>query len=448
MVRVWVKNKELGIKRAPSAFIFFSQKVFRDGCEEKPRRRLTIKTYVKSRRIKRWRSMTEDERQPFFIQMSEGHKETLEKRTLLLGEDAVAEDNLAVAEDDNLAIAEEEQSASAAQASGPEYYHLVPGSFLGCWKIVRILGSGSYGQVVKVNGELCDMCLAAKVAVREDTLQDLDAERRILESLNHQHIVRAFGFISSRDVAGLLLELAQADLLSWLSKAPNELDATHSDGDASRSGGLRQRWAMLYQLVSAVGFVHDHRILHLDIKTNNVLVVESQSRTPVVKLADFGLSQRAPDDKLVVYATEVFTLNFRAPELLFAAASRVEISYPSDIYAVGCCAYDMFKVSCASPLLFPGKAIFKHLADVHASRGKMEAITLLEKYRDKRLSKNTARTFDRVQDAIAKEMIQGTVAPLARRASLSQLKARVHHRASDFEKQFSCQLGLDSFRAM
>jgi hypothetical protein len=74
----------------------------------------------------------------------------------------------------------------------------------------------------------------------------------------------------------------------------------------------------------------------------------------------------------------------------------------------------------------------------------MEAITLLEKYRDKRLSKNTARTFDRVQDAIAKEMIQGTVAPLARRASLSQLKARVHHRASDFEKQFSCQLGLDN----
>ena len=149
------------------------------------------------------------------------------------------------------------------------------------------------------------MSLAAKVAVREDTLQDLDAERRILERLAHPNIVRAFGFIASRHHAALLLELAQADLLTWL-RGPPHFEVL----GASCSGGLRRRWEMLYQLVSAVHFLHENKILHLDIKTNNVLVVESQSRTPVVKLADFGLSQTVPGDKLVVFAKEAFTVNF------------------------------------------------------------------------------------------------------------------------------------------
>ena len=86
MVRSYVKNKDLGIKRAASSFLLFSQKVLRDGCEATPQRRLRDKTYVKEERVTRWRKMPESERQQFREQMSEGHKETKEKRSLLLQE--------------------------------------------------------------------------------------------------------------------------------------------------------------------------------------------------------------------------------------------------------------------------------------------------------------------------------------------------------------------------
>ena len=46
-------------------------------------------------------------------------------------------------------------------------------------------------------------------------------------------------------------------------------------------------------------------------------------------------------------------------------------------------------------------------------------------------TKNVAR----VQDAMAIKAIQDTAAPLARRGTLLQIKALVHHRASEFEKQ-------------
>ena len=364
--------------------------------------------------------MPEAERQQFRKEMLQGHKQTQENRSILLR-----------ARRDEHEQENHKDACSDEQSSCPNDPRLETGSFLGKdWEIGRCLGSGSYGKVVEVREECSGVVLAAKVAVREDTLQDLDAERRILERLTHPNIIKAFGFIASRSNAALLLELAQTDLLTWL-KGPPSFEVL----DTSCSSGLRRRWEMLYQLVSAVRFLHENKILHLDIKTNNVLVVDSQSRTPVVKLADFGLSQTVTDDKLVVFAKGAFTLNFRAPELLFADGSRVEISYPSDVYAVGCCAYDIFKVSCASQLLFPTKELFKYLDELHSKRGREAATTALTKHRDERLLGDNTKNVARVQDAMAIQAIKETVAPLARRVSLPHIKALVHHRATKFEKQ-------------
>jgi len=145
MGKAYVKNKDLGIKRAPSSFLLFNKKVMGKGCEAKPRRRLRDKTYVKERRVERWRMMPEAERQQFCEEMLEGHKETKEKRTMLLH----------AREDENIAVAEEEEvhstcvrepdhkdAASAAQPPCPQDPRLAPGSFLGKdWQIVRSLGS-------------------------------------------------------------------------------------------------------------------------------------------------------------------------------------------------------------------------------------------------------------------------------------------------------------------
>jgi cell division cycle 2-like protein len=86
---------------------------------------------------------------------------------------------------------------------------------------------------------------------------------------------------------------------------------------------------ILRQLVSAVGFLHDHRILHRDLKTSNILL----NNRGQLKLADFGMSRIAPPSKEAPLTTLVVTLWYRAPELLLGTP---DYNWTIDIWSLGC----------------------------------------------------------------------------------------------------------------
>ena len=94
--------------------------------------------------------------------------------------------------------------------------------------------------------------------------------------------------------------------------------------------------------------------------------------------------------------------------------------------------YGVVALPDGSPL---NKLLFKYLLDDQSNRGQAAAITALAKYRDERLLGDNTKNVARVQDAMAIRAIQDTVAPLARRVTLLQIKALIGHRASEFEKQ-------------
>ena len=66
------------------------------------------------------------------------------------------------------------------------------------------------------------------------------------------------------------------------------------------------------QLLQALSFCHSRRVLHRDLKPQNLLI---SPETGILKLADFGLG-RAFNIPLRVYTHEVVTLWYRAPEVL------------------------------------------------------------------------------------------------------------------------------------
>ena len=84
----------------------------------------------------------------------------------------------------------------------------------------------------------------------------------------------------------------------------------------------------MYQLLDGIAYCHKHRVLHRDLKPQNLLI-DNQGR---IKLADFGLA-RAFGLPVRMYTHEVVTLWYRAPEILLGTKSY---SMGVDIWSLGC----------------------------------------------------------------------------------------------------------------
>uniref|UniRef100_A0A914LWH0 Protein kinase domain-containing protein n=1 Tax=Meloidogyne incognita TaxID=6306 RepID=A0A914LWH0_MELIC len=87
--------------------------------------------------------------------------------------------------------------------------------------------------------------------------------------------------------------------------------------------------SFLYQMCQAMCFCHQRRVLHRDLKPQNLLV---DPETHTIKLADFGLA-RAVGIPIRAYTHEVVTLWYRAPEVLLGAH---RYSTGIDIWSIGC----------------------------------------------------------------------------------------------------------------
>ncbi len=98
----------------------------------------------------------------------------------------------------------------------------------------------------------------------------------------------------------------------------------------------------LYQLLRGLAVCHSNRIVHRDVKPQNLLI----DRTGVLKLADFGLS-RVYHVPLRKYTHEVVTLWYRAPEILLGATHYTPAV---DVWAAGCVFAEMVNRTA----LFPG----------------------------------------------------------------------------------------------
>ncbi len=114
--------------------------------------------------------------------------------------------------------------------------------------------------------------------------------------------------------------------------------------------------SFLYQLLTGVAYCHHHRVLHRDLKPQNLLI----NREGELKLADFGLA-RAFGIPVRSYTHEVVTLWYRAPDVLLGSR---KYSTPVDIWSIGCIFAEMVN----GVPLFTGNSeetqldtIFRHL---------------------------------------------------------------------------------------
>src|ERR1700720_418354 len=155
---------------------------------------------------------------------------------------------------------------------------LIPGTKLGPYEIVALLGAGGMGEVYRARDTKLGRDVALKLlpplfATDADRLARLTREARLLASLNHPHIAAIYGFEETGDVPALGLELVEGDTLD----------------DRVRRGPLPlpEALAVAQQIADALDAAHRSGIIHRDLKPSNIKI------TPVgvVKVLDFGIAK-------------------------------------------------------------------------------------------------------------------------------------------------------------
>ena len=210
----------------------------------------------------------------------------------------------------------------------------------------RQLGRGAYGKIYLVTSNGRKMALK-RIKTNNQEGVDLSAIReiKILREIEHPNIIRVFDVFSEKQKRMcLLMDYIPYDLRNLINNKSflfNELEAVE----------------IIYQVLTAMQFLHNRAILHRDIKPSNILITEDGQ----CKLIDFGLA-RTFDAKNDPLTKNVCTRWYRSPEILYGAqyyGTKV------DIWAIGC----VFAELVLGQPIFMGISEIDQLSKIFGVRG-------------------------------------------------------------------------------
>ncbi|KAI0793305.1 kinase-like domain-containing protein [Abortiporus biennis] len=182
------------------------------------------------------------------------------------------------------------------------------------------LGEGTYATVYKGRSRTTNEIVALKeihLDAEEGTPSTAIREISLMKELKHVNIVRLYDVIHTETKLVLIFEYCERDLKKYM-------DA-HGDRGALDPVTVR---SFMYQLLKGTAFCHENRVLHRDLKPQNLLI----NRKGELKLGDFGLA-RAFGVPVNTFSNEVVTLWYRAPDVLLGSRTY---STSIDVWSCGC----------------------------------------------------------------------------------------------------------------
>lgn len=204
---------------------------------------------------------------------------------------------------------------------------------IGNFQRIEKIGEGTYGVVYKAKDVNTQKYVALKRIRLDSETEGVPStairEISLLKDLQHHSVVELFDVAIMDSSIYMIFEYLDMDLKKLLDK--------HKPSFTPK---LVKSY--MHQMLDAIAFCHMHRILHRDLKPQNLLV----DRDGHLKLADFGLA-RSFNLPMRTYTHEVVTLWYRAPEILLGTkfyATGV------DIWSLGC----IFAEMILKRPLFPG----------------------------------------------------------------------------------------------
>ena len=190
------------------------------------------------------------------------------------------------------------------------------------YKGVKVLGKGSFGEVILCKDKTTGMPVAVKVISKKSLKKTADAdsllqEVELLKQLDHPNIMKLFEFFEDKSHYFLVGEAyTGGELFDVIVERKR-----FSERDAA---------GVMKQVMSGINYMHTNKVVHRDLKPENLLL-ESKQPDALIKIIDFGLSAFKTEAKM---QDRIGTAYYIAPEVL-----RGTYDEKCDIWSAGVILY-------------------------------------------------------------------------------------------------------------
>lgn len=190
------------------------------------------------------------------------------------------------------------------------------------YTVLEALGLGATGRVLRASRKKDGKEVALKLldAPDEQVVSARKKEFEMLQNLQHPNIVEAIDFMSSGTQAIVVLNFIQGSTLDVTVKATERKCFSE---EISRD--------LIHQLMSAVNYLHSRRVVHRDIKAQNVIISPDQTG---LHLLDFNTAKSLKDGGAY---TMTGTMEYASPEVLDGHSP----SEKHDVWCTGLCLHLM-----------------------------------------------------------------------------------------------------------
>lgn len=197
------------------------------------------------------------------------------------------------------------------------------------YRFINLLGKGGFAYVYKGYNIAKEDSCAIKTARFVHLDPELTREENLLSQLSHKNIIRVLGWIEVQNDQFLIMEFLGGGSLEYRIKSLGPISETFAK-------------RIFNQLFLAFQYMHAKKIIHRDVKPQNIMLTRPDDATCVAKVIDFGLACFTTEEDEMRYI--VGSYEYMSPEILTKKLKTPKAPYTEkvDVWGLGICLFFAF----------------------------------------------------------------------------------------------------------